>query len=62
MTRDRVITSVECFECLRTVIPKELGAMLRFTEDSADVSLLRDAVKEPHSGRWGTPKDRPARP
>ena len=39
MTRDRVITSVECFECLRTVIPKELGAMLRFEAKIALMSL-----------------------
>ena len=39
MTRDRVITSVECFESLRSIIPKELGAMLRFEAKIALMSL-----------------------
>ena len=39
VTRDRVITSVEFFESLRSVIPKELGAMLRFEAKIALMSL-----------------------
>jgi len=39
MTRDRVITSVEFFESLHSIIPKEFGSMLPFKGKIALLSL-----------------------